>query len=155
MWWFFINVLLLPERLKKLCFTTLDPAVKNLGTWLDRWQSYFSFSGQNGHHVTKDHQGLLLTILGLRSQTIIYFFTCCFWVISISRLLFWNNICNSNKNKFEQDWKFTSHCFRWGWGGLLKNTYAGIGAFLVSNYYFCILMNILYPAESATLTKTL
>ena len=26
-------------------------------------------------------------------------------MISIGRLLsYWNNICNSNKNKFEQDW---------------------------------------------------
>ena len=50
------------ERLKKLCFTTLNLAVKNLGTRLDRYkQSYFSFLGQNGHRVTKVHQGLLQT----------------------------------------------------------------------------------------------
>ena len=60
----------------------------------------------------------------------------------MSSLLFWNNICNSNKNKFEQDWKFTNHCTRWRWGGLLKNTYAGIREFLAPNYYFCILMNM-------------
>ena len=88
-----------------------------------------------------------LTDEGLRSQTITYFFTCCFWVISISRLLFWNNICNSNKNKFEQDWKFTSHSVRWHWGGLLKNTYAGITAFLVPNCYFCIFCVFLRTRE--------
>ena len=140
MWWFFTNVSLLSwETEKKLCFTTLNLAVKNLGTRLDRKQSYFSFSGQSGRRVTKAHQGLL--------QTITYFFTCCFWVISISRLLFWNNICNSNKNKFEQDWKFTSHSVRWRWGGLLKNTSAGITAFLVPNCYFCIFCVFLRTRE--------
>ena len=70
---------------------------------------------QNGCRVTKAHQGLLQTI---RTQiTIIYFFTCCFWVISISRLLFWNNICNSKKNKFEQGLKFTSLCICSHWRG--------------------------------------
>ena len=50
-----------PERLKKLCFITLNLAVKNLGTRLDRKQSYFSFAGQNGRRVAKVHQGLLQT----------------------------------------------------------------------------------------------
>ena len=63
MWWFFINVLLLSWEIeKKLCFTTLNLAVKNLGTGLERKQSYFSVSGQNGRSVTKAHQGLLQTI---------------------------------------------------------------------------------------------
>ena len=63
MWWFFTNVSLLSwQTEKKLCFTTLNLAVKNLGTRLDRKQSYFSFSGQNGRRVTKAHQGLLQTI---------------------------------------------------------------------------------------------
>ena len=63
MWWFFTNVSLLSwDTEKKLCFTTLNLAVKNLGTRLDRKQSYFSFSGQNGRRVTKAHQGLLQTI---------------------------------------------------------------------------------------------
>ena len=141
MWWFFTNVSLLSwETEKKLCFTTLNLAVKNLGTRLDRKQSYFSFSGQNGCHVTKAYQGLLQTKDSGHRLT--YFFTCCFWVISISRLLFWNNICNSNKNKFEQDWKFRSHSVLWRWEGLVKNTYADIRTFLVPNCYFCILMNM-------------
>ena len=63
MWWFFTNVSLLSwQTEKKLCFTTLNLAVKNLGTRLDRKQSYFSFSGQNGRRVTKAHQELLQTI---------------------------------------------------------------------------------------------
>ena len=128
------------ETEKKLCFTTLNLAVKNLGTRLDRKQSYFSFSGQNGCRVTKAHQGLLQTKDSGHRLT--YFFTCCFWVISVSRLLFWNNICNSNKNKFEQDWKFRSHSVLWRWEGLVKNTYADITTFLVPNCYFCILMNM-------------
>ena len=125
---------------KKALFYHPQPCSEKLrNIRLDRKQSYFSFSGQSGRRVTKAHQGLL--------QTITYFFTCCFWVISISRLLFWNNICNSNKNKFEQDWKFTSHSVRWRWGGLLKNTSAGITAFLVPNCYFCIFCVFLRTRE--------
>ena len=140
MWWFFTNVSLLSwETEKKHCFTTLNLAVKNLGTRLDRKQSYFSFSGQNGCRVTKAHQGLLQTKDSGHRLT--YFFTCCFWVISVSRLLFWNNICNSNKNKFEQDWKFRKSVL-WRREGLVKNTYADIRTFLVPNCYFCILMNM-------------
>ena len=147
MWWLFINVLLLSRETQKPLFYHPQPWSEKLGNEARQVTKLLQFLGTKWARVTKAHQGLLETI-GVRSQTIIYFFTCCFWVISISRLLFWNNICNSNKNKFEQDWKFTSHYICWRWGGSLKNTYAGIRAVLVPNYYFCILMNIHYPAES-------
>ena len=119
-----------------------QPCTEKLGNEARQITKLLQILGTKWAPCDKGPSRALTDYKGLSSQTITYFFTCCFWVISISRLLFWNNICNSNKNKFEQDWKFRSHSVLWRWEGLVKNTYAGIRTFLVPNCYFCILMNM-------------
>ena len=94
-----------------------QPCTEKLGNDARQITKVPQFLGTKWAPCDKGPSRTLTDYKGLSSQTIIYFFTCCFWVISISRLLFWNNICNNNKNKFEQDWKFTSHYICWRWGG--------------------------------------
>ena len=116
-WWFCINVLLLSWETENTSSYDPQPCTEKLGNEARQITKLLQFLGTKWVPCDKGPSRALTDYKGLSSQTIIYFFTCCFWVISISRLLFWNNICNSNKNKFEQDWKFTSHYICWRWGG--------------------------------------
>ena len=142
MWWFFTNVSLIVLRdWKKALFYHPQPCSEKLRNKARQETKLLQFLRTKWVPCDKGPSSRLLQTKD-SGHRLTYFFICCFWVISVSRLFFWNNICNNNKNKFEQDWKFRSHSVLWRWEGLVKNTYADIRTFLVPNCYFCILMNM-------------